>query len=296
MKAHKIYNRVTNHIEFECTPNAEGLSFLYTTFPGQALSKFFLNRHLISAFYGKYVKSRKSASQIPKYIKQYNINVSEVKRPIDSFQSLNDFFIRELKPEARPVDPEPGHLISPADSRLLVFDLARKSDLPVKGYWYSLKEFLKEETLTDEYADGWCFIYRLSPSDYHRYCYIDSGYQEKVERIPGVLHSVNPIALSAVKSLLSKNYRELVILHTDNFDKVLHLEIGALLVGKIVQHCNAGCHFKRGEEKGWFEFGGSTIVQLFKKDAIKPDNDILEHSADHIETLVKMGERVGNKV
>jgi phosphatidylserine decarboxylase len=295
MKAHKIYNRVTNHIEFECTPNAEGLSFLYTTLPGKVLSKFILNRHLISAFYGKYVKSRKSASQIPKYIKQYNINVSEVKRPIDSFQSLNDFFIRELKPDARPIDPESGHLISPADSLLLVFDLTKKNALPVKGYWYSLKEFLKEDTLTQEYADGWCFVYRLSPADYHRYCYIDNGYHKKVERIQGVLHSVNPIALSSVKSLLAKNYRELTILYTDNFDEVLHFEIGALLVGKIVQRYRDNYHFKRGEEKGWFEFGGSTIIQLFKKDTIKPDIDILEHSVNHTETLVKMGEKVGVK-
>jgi phosphatidylserine decarboxylase len=293
MKVNQIFNRNTNRMESENPVNNEGLSFLYNTLPGKVLTNTFLNKRLISILYGKYVKSSVSVSKIPEFIKQYNINLSEVMAPVDSFKTLNDFFIRKLKGKARPIDQDSGHLISPADSRLLVFNLSQKNSLPLKGYWYSLQELILDGTLTNEYADGWCFVYRLSPSDYHRFCYIDQGYQDKVTRIKGVLHSVNPIALSAVKSLLSKNYRELTILHTANFDKVLHLEIGALLVGKVVQQHRDNYKFKRGEEKGWFEFGGSTIVQLFKRNAIIPDNDILEHSANHIETLVKMGERVG---
>jgi len=156
-----------------------------------------------------------------------------------------------------------------------------------------LQEFVKDDILAREYADGWCFVYRLAPCDYHRYCYIDTGSQDEVRRIKGVLNSVNPVALSAVNSLMAKNYRELTILHTENFGHVLHVEVGALMVGKVVQHNYGEGSFKRGDEKGWFEFGGSTIVQLFHKDAVKPDDDILGYSANAIETLVKMGERVG---
>lgn len=295
MKAITIFNRRTNQLEPEKAQNTEGLSFLYHTLFGKAITNTILNRHIISVLYSRYVKRAGSVSQIPAFIDQYQIDVSEIARPVDSFTSLNDFFIRELKPGSRLIDHEPRHLLSPADARLLVFDLSKENSLPLKGYWYSLKEFIKDENLTNEYANGWCFVYRLAPSDYHRYCYIDSGYQEKVKRIPGVLHSVNPIALSSVKSLLARNYRELTLLNTDNFGMVLHVEIGALLVGKVIQHHRNTHTFKRGEEKGLFEFGGSTIVQLFKNNVVIPDDDILTHSASHVETLVKMGECVGRR-
>jgi phosphatidylserine decarboxylase len=94
---------------------------------------------------------------------------------------------------------------------------------------------------------------------------------------------------------MAKNYRELTVLHTDHFDKVLDIEVGAMMVGKVVQQHRGAYAFFKGEEKGWFEFGGSTIVQLFKKSAVIPDDDILQQSATRVETLVRMGEKVGNR-
>jgi phosphatidylserine decarboxylase len=239
------------------------------------------------------MNGRLSVQQIPKFVRHYKINVSEIKRPLDSFRSFNDFFMRELKANARPIDSTPSNLISPCDSRLFVFDLDKQHDLPVKGYWYALIDLLKDARLGKEYADAWCFIYRLAPSDYHRFCYIDNGQQDRVRRIRGVLHSVHPIALSKTNSLMVQNYRELTILHTENFGKVVNLEVGALFVGKIILLRKNEYTFTRGEEKGWFEFGGSTIIQLFKKDTIQPDADIIEQSANRVETIVKMGEKVG---
>lgn len=260
------------------------------------LTHTILNKHIISSIYGKTVKGRRSISQIDKFIKHYKIDITEIKRPLSSFRSFNDFFTRELKESSRPIDREPSHLISPADSRLFVFDLSKIPSLPVKGYWYSLQTLVKDKKLAKEYADGWCFIYRLAPADYHRYCYIDDGYHDKVKRLRGVLHSVHPIALTSTKSLLSKNYRELTVLKTENFGRVLHIEVGALFVGKIVQINRKSHTFKRGEEKGFFEFGGSTIIQLFKKDIIQPDQDLIEHSANKVETLIKMGEKTGVRI
>jgi phosphatidylserine decarboxylase len=296
MKKPVLYNRKTKEIEYENTYKVDGLAFLYKTELGKVLTHTILNKRIISSIYGKTVKSRKSISQIDTFIKHYNIDISEIKRPLNSFKSFNDFFTRTLVDNARPIDMEPKHLISPADARLFVFDLSVNTNLPVKGYWYSLNDLIKDKKLAKEYADGWCFIYRLAPADYHRYCYIDKGHHEKVKRLRGVLHSVHPIALRSTKSLLSKNYRELTILETENFGKVLHLEVGALLVGKIVLLNRQSHSFERGEEKGWFEFGGSTIIQLFKKDSILPDADIIENSAKQIETLVKIGEKTGVKI
>ncbi|HEY9124021.1 MAG TPA: phosphatidylserine decarboxylase [Bacteroidales bacterium] len=296
MKQVLLYNRNTQHIESEKTYQADGLAFLYKTKIGKTLIHSILNKKMVSKIYGQAVKSRQSRYLIKKFIHHYNIDTSEIKQPIESFRNFNAFFIRELVPGARPVDETPSHLISPADSRLMVFDLANTGALPVKGYWYSLLDLVKDKKIAQEYHDGWCFVYRLAPSDYHRFCYIDNGTQTGVKRLRGVLHSVNPIALSATKNLLSKNYRELTVLETENFEKVVQLEVGALLVGKIVQRKRHAHTFRRGEEKGWFEYGGSTIIQLFKKQYITPDPDILEHSVKGIETLVKMGEKTGAKL
>jgi phosphatidylserine decarboxylase len=252
-----------------------------------------LSRHYVSALYGRYVRSARSKRQIARFIEQYNINQAEIKNPVDSFKSLNEFFIRELKASSRPVDTDPTHLISPADSRLFVFDMSKENAIPVKGYWYTLADFFRDQSLASEFSDGWCFVYRLAPCDYHRFCYIDSGKQDEVRRIKGVLHSVNPIALSSVDSLMARNYREMTMLHTDHFGKVLHFEVGALMVGKVVLHNRKPCSFSKGEEKGWFEFGGSTVVQFFEHSRIKPDADILLNSSNGMETLVRMGERIG---
>lgn len=272
-----------------------GLLFLYRTLPGKFLTSLILKRRMVSAAYGRMMKSSRSIKQIQTFIKHYNINLDEVLRPLNSFKSFNDFFIRELKPGARPVDTNPDHLISPADARLLVLDLNDQSKIPVKGYWYHLNDLLKDQALTDSYKDGLCFIYRLAPSDYHRYAYIDNGHQEKVRSINGVLHSVNRIAIAEVSGIMAKNYRELTVLHTENFGEVIHIEVGALFVGKIVQRFKDAHQFKRAEEKGWFEFGGSTVIQFFKKGVVLPDEDIMAQSNMDRETLVKVGEKVGLK-
>jgi phosphatidylserine decarboxylase len=295
MKLHRVYNRKTRHLESEVSANINGLSFLYGSLAGKIINPF-ITRHVISSTYGKFVKSRRSRNKIKTFVQQYQIDLSEVKRPLESFTSLNNFFIRELKSTARPVDREPSHLISPADARLLVFNLSDQTSLPVKGYWISLSDFVANTKLSKDYADGWCFVYRLAPCDYHRFCYVDDGMQDAVHRIKGVLHSVNPIALSSVNALMAKNYRELTIMHTANFGRVLHFEVGALMVGRVILHNRHATSFLKGEEKGFFEFGGSTIIQLFSKDVITPDKDILDQSCKGIETLIRMGEKTGSRI
>lgn len=296
MKLPQLYNRKTQEIETENTFKVEGLSFLYNAIVRQLFTGIIFNKKLISQAYARTVKSKKSVKDIPAFIQHYDIDTSEIKRPMDSFTSFNDFFIRELKEGARPVDQTPHHLISPADARLMCFDLMEKDRLPIKGYWYTLNELLKDDTLAAEYEDGLCLVYRLAPADYHRYGYIDNGSQDRVIPIKGVLHSVHPIALSVTPSLIAKNYRELTILKTENFGEVLHLEVGAMMVGKIVQRYNGFHNFERGEEKGLFEFGGSTIVQLFKKGVVKMDEDIIANNAKGYEVLVKINEKVGEKL
>lgn len=289
----QLYNRTTQTVVSENAYKSDGLKFLYRTPLGKALTHSILVRRSISQLYGSYMKSSRSIKKIKEFIEHYQIDVREIKRPLDSFTSFNDFFIRELKDGARPIDQQAHHLISPADSRLFVFDLAGEPKLPVKGYWYVIEDLVKDAAIAEMFKDGWCYIYRLAPNDYHRYAYIDDGHQDSVVKLDGVLHSVNPIALRETESVMAKNYRELTLLHTKHFGKVAHIEVGALFVGKIINHEYGAAQFKRGQEKGLFEFGGSTVIQLFQKDAIIPDSDLLAQTQQGIECIVKLGEKTG---
>lgn len=288
-----LYNRQTKELEEENAYKSGGLKFLYNTGLGKTITRTILVNKRISKLYGRYMNSPRSVKKIQEFIGHYDINVGEVKEPLSHFKSFNDFFIRELKDNARPIDTTPEHLISPADSKLFIFDLSKNPKLPVKGYWYKIEDLVKDAAIAKDYEDGWCFIYRLAPNDYHRYAYIDNGTQDAVIKLNGVLHSVNPIALKAQKNVMSKNYRELTMLHTENFGTVAHIEVGALFVGKIINHHYQAHQYTRAEEKGYFEFGGSTVIQLFKKDAIIPDADLIHYSEQGIETIVKLGEKTG---
>lgn len=137
-------------------------------------------------------------------------------------------------------------------------------------------------------------IFRLCVDDYHRYCYIDDGVKNEDIFIKGELHTVNPIALEKY-NIYKRNCREYTMLHTENFGDVVQVEVGAMLVGRIKnRHWNTH-YFSKGEEKGMFEYGGSTVVLLFEKDTVEVDKDILANSAKGIETAVKYGEKIGAK-
>jgi phosphatidylserine decarboxylase len=136
---------------------------------------------------------------------------------------------------------------------------------------------------------GYCLIFRLTVDNYHRYCYIDNG--TKSENILFPAFCTRSIRYSREDINYKRNCREYTVLHTENFDDVVQIEVGAMMVGRIKNHHGA-CSFKKGEEKGMFEFGGSTIVLLVKKDILSIDGDILANSAENIETAVKMGERI----
>ena len=235
--------------------------------------------------------SRPSKLLIKPFIKRSGIDTSQY--IMYGFRSYNDFFTRVVKPEKRPVDFAPEHLISPCDSKLTVYKISRNSIFRIKGSRYRVSDLLKNDFLANRYSGGYCLIFRLEVDDYHRYCYIDSGIKTDNTFISGELHTVNPIALARY-NIYKRNSREYTVLHTDNFGDVVQVEVGAMMVGRIVNHHGEGA-FSRGQEKGKFEFGGSTIVMLFGKDSIVPDTDILRNSAEGIETVVKYGEKIGRK-
>ena len=266
------------------------LEKMYGSVLGRVLLKT-LTAPAVSRIAGAFMDSRPSKLLIKPFIKRSSIDTSQY--IMCGFRSYNDFFTRVVKPEKRPVDLVPEHLISPCDSKLTVYKISRNSIFRIKGSRYRVSDLLKNDFLANRYSGGYCLIFRLEVDDYHRYCYIDSGIKTDNTFISGELHTVNPIALARY-NIYKRNSREYTVLHTDNFGDVVQVEVGAMMVGRIVNHHGEGA-FSRGQEKGKFEFGGSTIVMLFGKDSIVPDTDILRNSAEGIETVVKYGEKIGRK-
>lgn len=264
------------------------LDLLYGSAAGRAFLKPLTSR-IVSETAGKFCDSRVSQFIIVPFIKKAGIDLSEYEPA--SYSSYNDFFTRKVRPECRPVDMDPEHLVSPCDSKLSIYPIDGNSVFSIKNSFYSVGSLLRSNKLAESYSGGWCMIFRLEVDDYHRYVYIDNGSKSKNYHIKGVYHTVNPIALKAA-DIYRENTREAAVLHTENFGDVVQVEVGAMMVGRIVNHHGIG-KIRRGQEKGMFEFGGSTIVLLFRENTVVPDEDILKNTADGYETIVKMGEKIG---
>lgn len=264
------------------------LKYLYGSMPGRVLIKQ-LAKPWVSKLAQILLSSGFSRIFIPFFIKWKKIDMKDYENK--KYTSFNDFFIRKIIRSRRIIDQSPNHLISPCDGKLSVYPIGRDTRFMVKNTSYTLRSLLRNRNLADHYEDGTLLVFRLSVDDYHRYCYIDSGMKSKNFRIKGVFHTVNPIAHETVP-VFKENTREYTILSSRNFGRLLVMEVGALLVGKIVNY-HEKAYVMRGEEKGRFEFGGSTIIVCIEKGRVIIDNDIMENSMKGIETKVKMGEKIG---
>lgn len=267
------------------------LGLLYGSAFGRAVLRVLISP-VVSKAAGCFLSSRLSVGLIRPFVRKNGIDLTQFEPA--RYRSYNEFFSRKIRAGLRPIDREPLHLIAPCDSKLTVLPITSESRFLLKNTLYTLPDLLKNKTLAASYAGGYAMIFRLTVDDYHRYCYVDDGEKEGNVRIPGVLHTVNPIA-NDVYPIYKENAREYSVLHSRHFGRVLMMEVGALLVGKIVNHHGAApvC---RGQEKGYFEFGGSTVVLLLEKDKAVIDGDLLENSRQNIETVVRMGEKIGRAV
>ena len=245
---------------------------------------------MVSNIAGAFLSTKCSCVLIKPFIRSNEIDMSQYEDV--KYNSYNEFFSRKIRKEARPIDLTPTHFISPADSKLTVLPISEDRRFILKHTEYSISSLLQNKELAREYKGGYAFIFRLTVDDYHRYGYVDDGIKEANVHIPGKFHTVNPIA-NDYFPIYKENTREYSILHSKHFGDIVMMEVGALLVGKIV-NLHERAEVKRGQEKGYFQFGGSTVVLLTKADKVKVDEDILENSKDGIETMVKFGEKIGS--
>lgn len=262
--------------------------FLYGTVPGRLLLKW-LVRPAFSRHMAALLSSGLSRPLIGYYIRKYSIPMEEYEAK--EYRSFNEFFTRRRLPRAAGHDREPGHLISPCDGLLSAYRIDGDSHFTVKHSDYTLSDLLGDRLLANQYRGGTCLIFRLEPRHYHRYCYIDDGKKGDNNPIPGVLHSVRPLCCGRWPVYV-QNSREFTVMDTIHFGQVIQIEVGALLVGRICNEQGRG-RIVRGAEKGYFEFGGSTIILLLKKDAAELDGDLFRRTGRGQEYPVRMGQKIG---
>ena len=230
--------------------------------------------------------SRASQQKVAHFIHTYQIDSDELVEK--EFKSFSKFFTRSIKPSQRPRAQVPA-AYAVADAKLLVQDLSVDVHLTIKNQTYDLASLLQDEETAALFKGGTACIYRLGLEDIHHYLVAEAGTVEKSKKISGKLHTVREIAQSQHK-IFKENKRTWTLLET-TLGPVLQMEVGALLVGKIINKDQA--RFDRGQEKGYFTLGGSTILVLYPQGVLAVDDDIAEQSAQGIETQVKMGERIG---
>lgn len=260
------------------------LSFLYTSIIGRMLLKPLVQPQ-VSKLAGRYLSSAHSRRLIPGFIEKNGINMDIYEEK--EYQSFNDFFTRKIRRDARPIPEDPDVLISPCDCRASVYKIHANTTFSIKNTEYTLRSLLRSPRLAKRFRDGYAYLLRLTVDDYHRYVYAATGRQSANYHIDGTFHTVNPVANDYLP-IYKENTREYTVIHSKEFGDVLQMEVGALLVGKISNHTEKG-FVTRGDEKGYFEYGGSTIILLTEKDVATPRSDLLTNTAAGYETKVLQG-------
>jgi len=292
----QVYNRTTKTYEEELIAGKRYIEWTYESPIGKSITELIAKKKLFSKLYGMYCDTKLSSNKIQSFIENFNIDMTMAKKNVNEFASFNDFFIRELTSEARPINKNENILISPGDGRITAYEnISLDNIVQVKDLTYSLRELIDDDTIANKYENGVCVILRLCPTDYHRFHFIDSGIPYENHYIKGHYYSVNPIALKAIPKLFCENKREWSLFKSDNFKDILHIEVGATCVGSILQTYSPNIKVNKGDEKGYFKFGGSTTILFFEKDSVNIDSDILDQSKFGFECKVQFGENIGTK-
>ena len=292
MAAIQYIDRYSGKLLTEEVPSVGVMNFIYGNNPlGKLSLNLLFKRKFLSRWGGMYMDSKSSKSRISPFIKQFNVNMDEFEIPLDGFNHFNDFFYRKIKPGARPINEG---IVSPADGRLLAFQNINDTlKFYVKGTEFDLSTFLKDDDLASKYAGGSMLVIRLAPVDYHRFHFCATGIASRTVDIKGAYYSVSPIALKKNLAIFLENKRAYCSIKTEHYGDIMHVDVGATMTGSIIQTYTPDTVINKGDEKGFFAFGGSTIVLLFEKDKISFSEDLLANTAKGYETYVKMGDTIG---
>jgi len=303
-----FFNRQTQKVEKELVYGEKFVEWLYQSKSGDLLSGLLVKPPL-SKLYGAIQNTQWSARKVKPFVEKFKIEMEDFlpqegndsTAPYDNF---NQFFIRKLKPGKRPFSEEPLHFSAFSEARYFAYEkLDESAQYPVKGQFLSPRHLLGQDPHHDlgwaeRFMGGSFMIARLCPVDYHRFHYPVDGKVVAHYRVPGLLHSVNPLALQIKPELLFKNERQVTIVETEKFGLLAYIEVGAIMVGKIAQTASmkTGTPFKKGDEKGYFLFGGSTVIVLSEPHKLAVDPDILTNTARGIETYIRLGDTIARGI
>ncbi|MXV38494.1 phosphatidylserine decarboxylase [Flavobacteriaceae bacterium Ap0902] len=291
----RYIDRKSGEIRIE-SPPAEGLlRLLYDNPFGKRTILPLVKRKIITRYYGNKMNQPSSVNKIDSFIRKTNINIEEAEKPVNEYTSFNDFFARKLRVGARKIQ---NGIVSPGDGRLLAFtDLDHVNNFYVKGRRFTLAEFLGGDVLAQRFKNHSLIILRLAPSDYHRYHFPYAGIPGRIKHIHGKYYSVSPIALARnFTKVFCENKREYCILKTKEQGDILVAPVGATLVGSMISTYTPFEEVEKGDEMGYFEFGGSTVVLLIDASKFKIDEDLIRNTKNRLETLVQMGEQIGVEI
>ena len=296
-----IFNRYTNSEEVEKVYGEKAVKFAYDSILGKMMGPIIASR-FVSQLYGNMQDKDSSRAKVPPFVEKFNIKMEEYQpgsiqsENIEhSYKNFNEFFIRKFKDGQRSYPQNKNEMGACAEARYYAVEKVDNDvKYPVKGQYIKAKDLLGDTEFSKYFEEGPFMIARLCPVDYHRYHYLDNGTTLEHKLIPGDFHSVNPLALKLRNDILIKNERRVSILETENFGKIAYIEVGATCVGKIVQSHDEEKPFKRGEEKGYFLFGGSTVIILGEKGKWRPSEDLLKNTTLGRETYVRLGDTIAH--
>ncbi|MBS4933356.1 MAG: phosphatidylserine decarboxylase [Clostridiales bacterium] len=283
----KFRDRAGNQWE-EVSSQDKLLEKLYESQKGRMILKI-LTMPIVSKIGGRCLDTYLSKVAIVPFVRKNKIPMEQYEEV--SYRSYNDFFTRRIKEEYRPICLDKTSLIAPCDGKVSAYPITKQGGFVVKHTFYTVRSLLRSETLAEKYLGGTALVFRLTVDDYHRYCYPAEGEKTRNYYLKGKFHTVNPIA-NDYYPIYKENAREYTLLKTKEFGVILQMEVGALMVGKISNY-EGKATVKKGQEKGRFEFGGSTIILLLQKDKVNVDSDLLKNTEEGFETIVRLGEVIG---
>lgn len=288
-----FFNRQSGKIEEEKVLGGTAVDWAYKDALGLKLTDAIFSKAWLSRLMGLYEDSVLSRRQITTFIREYQIDMNLFED--ERYTSFNQFFIRKFKPGVRKFDPSEDAFCAGAEARYLAFEnITAAQRFYVKGIEIDLTELFRNSALAREFDGGTLIIARLCPVDYHRFHFPCSGEIDYFQRVAGQLHSVNPVALTAKPDVFLKNERQITCFTHQKFGRVAMIEVGALGVGKIVQSGPHGSNrFDKGAEKGYFLFGGSTVIWVLQKDRLALSDDLAQNSRQGLETWIPLGDRLG---
>jgi phosphatidylserine decarboxylase len=262
------------------------IDFLYNTVPGRTILKILVQPALSKAA-AFWFSSGISSRIVPSFMNSNNIDPDLFECPDGGYSSFNDFFTRKKKKEFTNI--EEGKLVCPCDALLTVSHIDENTMFDIKHCKYSAASLLKDGMLATEFIGGTAYVFRLTPSHYHRYNFCTSGKLTLSRSIKGILHSVKPVCHEHFQVFV-QNSRKYVSIKNDSLGDVIQMEVGALLVGKVSNHpAHKNMEVTTALEKGYFEYGGSSIVVLTKANAELPEK-LLSRESINGEIPVSLGE------